>query len=209
MLMNNRRWQVVGEAADAPDAIQSAQALRPDVILLDVELGALNGIETARRILAVDPGSKILFVSAHRSWDIAGAALSTGARGYLLKSDAGHELLPALETVVRGGRFISAGLLGHDLDTQRTLAGHHRPRCHEAAFYAEDTSMLDGLAQFAAAALNVGKSAVVVITERRRARFDERLQAKGVDIDLAISEGRYIPLDVAEMSFGDHDRWLA
>jgi CheY-like chemotaxis protein len=200
MLMNDRRWQVVGEAADAPDAIQSVQALRPDVILLDVELGVLNGIEAARRILAVDPDSKILFVSAHRSWDIAGAALSTGARGYLLKSDAGHELFPALETVVRGGRFISARLLGRPLDPlQRTSPGHDRPRSHEAALYPDDTFLLDGLAQFAGTALDVGKSVLVVITEARRAGIDERLRAQGIDIDLAINEGRYIPMDVAEM----------
>ena len=59
--------------------------------------------------------------------------------------------------------------------------------------------MLDGLARFAGTALEAGKSACVVITERRRAAIDERLRAQGVDVDLALDEGRYIPLDVAEM----------
>jgi hypothetical protein len=59
--------------------------------------------------------------------------------------------------------------------------------------------MLDGLAQFAVAALNAGKSAIVAITKPRRARLDERMRARGIDLDLAIDEGRYLPLDVADM----------
>ena len=121
MLTNSPRWQVVGEAADHLEAIRNVDALRPDLMLLDVELGARNGIDTATEILAADPDAKILFVSAHRSWDIAGAALTTGARGYLLKLDAGHELLTAMETIGLGGRFISAGLLGRAFDTSQTL----------------------------------------------------------------------------------------
>ncbi len=199
MLANSPQWQVVGEAADATDAIRQADALRPDLILLDVELGARNGIDTARDIVAADPDAKILFVSAHRSWDIAGAALTTGARGYLVKLDAGHELLTALETVARGGRFISARLLGRTLDTSQTLTGHDRPRCHEAAFYADEAPMVDSLARFAATALTSGKTAIVVITAQHRAELDARMRARGVDIDAAIRERTYLPTDAFEM----------
>ena len=199
LLANSPQWQVVGEAADALDAIRHADALRPDLILLDVELGARNGIDAAREIVAADPDAKILFVSAHRSWDIAGAALTTGARGYLLKLDAGQELLTALETVGRGRRFISARLLGRTIDTSPPLAGYDRPRCHEAAFYDDDVSMLDGLARFAAASLTSGQTVVVVITAQRRAELEAKMRARGIDIDLAIREQKYLPLDVLEM----------
>ena len=198
MLMNLPQWQVVGEAANAVEAIRNADALRPDLILLDVELGACNGIDTARTIVATDPDAKILFVSAHRSWDIVGAALTTGARGYLVKPDAGRELLTAMETVGRGGRFISAGLFGRALDTPPTLAGHDRPRCHEAAFYVDDASMLDGLARFAGTALKSGKTTIVGITAQRQAELDAKVRARGIDIDLAIREGKYLRMDVLE-----------
>src|SRR5436190_19108717 len=105
-LRPSAHWHIVGEAADGPDAIEKAVALRPDLILLDVGLSTLNGIETARRILAHDSNLRILYVSEHRSWDIAEAALGTGARGYICKSDSGRELLPAMDAIVDGRRFV-------------------------------------------------------------------------------------------------------
>ena len=106
-LEENSRWQIVGEAVDGPDAIEKAANLRPDLILLDVGLPTLNGIEAARRILAHDPNLKILFVSEHQSWEIAEAALCTGARGYICKSDSGRELSPAMDAIIDGGRFVA------------------------------------------------------------------------------------------------------
>ena len=101
----------VGEASDGDAAVRLAHAHKPDLILLDVGLPALNGLEAARRILARDPGSRILFLTEH-SPDIVEAALAIGARGYLLKTDLALNLLPAMETVVNGGRFLSARLGG-------------------------------------------------------------------------------------------------
>jgi DNA-binding NarL/FixJ family response regulator len=114
-LQASPRWQAVGEAADGLDAVQKAQALQPDLILLDVGLPELNGIEAARRILAVDPVRRILFLSENRSWDIVEAALGVGGPGYVLKSDAGRDLLSAMEAVVEGQRFISRSLTGRGL----------------------------------------------------------------------------------------------
>jgi DNA-binding NarL/FixJ family response regulator len=107
--------QIIGEASDGLEAVRKAEELRPDLILLDVGLPSLNGIEAARRIQVVSPTSKILFVSQNRSPDIAEEALSTGAGGYVVKSDAGGELLPAVKAVLEGKRFISASLAGHFL----------------------------------------------------------------------------------------------
>jgi DNA-binding NarL/FixJ family response regulator len=87
----------------------------PPEILLDIGLPTLNGIEAARRIRERAPTSKILSVSENRSPDTAEAALSTGAGGYLVKSDAASELLPAVRAVLEGKRFVSGSLAGHFL----------------------------------------------------------------------------------------------
>jgi DNA-binding NarL/FixJ family response regulator len=101
---------VIGLVADGMEAVQKAEQLRPDLILLDIGLPTLNGIEAASRIEKVCPTSKILFVSENRSPDLIRAALSNGAVGYLVKSDAGSELVPAMKAVFEGKRFISASL---------------------------------------------------------------------------------------------------
>ena len=103
----HQRMCVVGEAADGLDAVEKAQGLQPDVILLDIGLPTLNGIEAASRITKVAPSAKILFVTQNSDADVVKRALSNGAMGYVLKADAKRELLPAIETVFQGGRFIS------------------------------------------------------------------------------------------------------
>ena len=100
--------QIIGEVTDGLEAVQKAQQLKPDLILLDIGLPTLNGIEAARRIRDLSPKSKILFVSANRSWDIVEEALRAGAGGYVVKSDAAGELLPAVNAVLGGKRFVSA-----------------------------------------------------------------------------------------------------
>jgi DNA-binding NarL/FixJ family response regulator len=91
------------------------KALQQDLILLDIGLPTLNGIKAARQIREVSPTSKILFMTENRSTDIAEEALNTGAGGYVVKSDANSELLPAIKAVLEGKRFISASLARHFL----------------------------------------------------------------------------------------------
>jgi len=102
--------ELVGETADGLEAVHKVEQLQPDLILLDIGLPRLNGIEAARRICQCAPKSKILFFSENRLRDIAQAALATGARGYVLKSDAASELLPAVRAVVHGKHFVSGSL---------------------------------------------------------------------------------------------------
>ena len=116
-LQKQPELQVIGEVSDGLEAVQKAEELQPDLVLLDIGLPTLNGIEAARRIRKVSPASRILFVSENRSADIAEEALSTGASGYVVKSDTGSELLPAVKAVLEGKRFISASLAGHFLVT--------------------------------------------------------------------------------------------
>jgi DNA-binding NarL/FixJ family response regulator len=112
MLGQQPELEVIGQVSDGLEAVRQAQKLQPDLILLDIGLPTLNGIEAARRIREISPTSKILFVSQNRSPDIAEEALSTGADGYVVKTDGASELLAAVKAVLEGKRFVSASLGG-------------------------------------------------------------------------------------------------
>jgi DNA-binding NarL/FixJ family response regulator len=99
--------RVVAQVADGLQALGAVERHRPDLVMLDIGLPGLNGIEVARRMLPLYPDSRILFVSQETSEDVVAEALSTGAIGYLLKSDAGAELLVALNSVLLGKKFMS------------------------------------------------------------------------------------------------------
>jgi len=114
-LLAHEELQVVGELGDGSIAIQTAEELQPDLVLLDIGLPTLNGIEAALSIREVSPTAKILFVSENRSPEITQAALGTGARGYVVKSQAASELLPAVRAVLEGKRFTSTSLAGQFL----------------------------------------------------------------------------------------------
>ena len=105
-------WQIICDVSDGLDAVQKTGELQPDLILLDIGLPTLNGIEVARQAQNLAPNVKILFLSENRSPDVVTAALSTGASGYLLKSGAGSHLLPAIETILQGKRFLDPRLAG-------------------------------------------------------------------------------------------------
>jgi len=98
--------QVAGEASDGLEAVQKAAELKPDLILLDIALPTLNGIEAARQIRKLVPESKIIFLRQESSADVVQAALSLGACGYVVKANAGRELPAAVETVISGMKFV-------------------------------------------------------------------------------------------------------
>ncbi len=99
-------WQIICEASDGVEAVQKTKELQPDLILLDIGLPKLNGIEAARQIRAIAPRTRILFVSAILDLDVMQEALCAGAQGYVLKSEAADDLLPAVEAVIAGKQFV-------------------------------------------------------------------------------------------------------
>ena len=99
--------QVVGEASDGLEAIQKAVELRPDLILLDIGLPSLNGIEVARQMRSLVPESKIIFLTQASSADVVQKALNVGARGYVTKNMLLADLFAAVETVLSGMTFVS------------------------------------------------------------------------------------------------------
>ena len=107
-LEKRRELQVICEVSDGLEAVQKAEELKPDLILLDIGLPALNGIEAARRIRNLVPEAKIIFVSQESSADVMQEALSLGAWGYVVKTRAGSDLLPAVEAVLLEKQFVSS-----------------------------------------------------------------------------------------------------
>ncbi|HXN18030.1 MAG TPA: response regulator transcription factor [Candidatus Binatus sp.] len=94
--------EVIGEVSDGLEAVQKAQELKPDLILMDIGLPSLSGIEAARRIRNLVPEAKVVFLSQESSADIIQMALNTGASGYVVKVNAEHELLRTVRTAIFG-----------------------------------------------------------------------------------------------------------
>jgi DNA-binding NarL/FixJ family response regulator len=111
VLCSDASLDVVWEAADGEEAVRRAAEFHPAIILLDITLPGMSGIQAARRIRIVSPDSRIIFLSQHDSVQIAKDALSVGAQGYVVKSDAGRDLLSAIQAVHEGGQFVSRTLV--------------------------------------------------------------------------------------------------
>src|SRR5204863_2400387 len=154
--------RIVGEASDGSEAVQKAEELQPDLILLDIGLPKLSGIQAARTIRELFPKIKILFASVHRHSDIVEAALRTGAEGYIVKTDAARELLPAIEAILQGERFVSPslgiknGVRSTDAevpgdDSQRRIEAPLPPQNirirHEVEFFLNDVAFVDGFSR--------------------------------------------------------------
>jgi DNA-binding NarL/FixJ family response regulator len=100
--------QIIGEASDGLEAVQKAAELQPGLIVLDIGLPSLNGIEAARRIRKLSPNSTILFLSQESSADVVQEALCSGALGFVIKAHAAGDLLVAVEAVLRQDQFVSS-----------------------------------------------------------------------------------------------------
>jgi DNA-binding NarL/FixJ family response regulator len=103
--------EIVCEAVNGEEAVEKAREMHPDVILLDISLPGISGIEAARRIRQVSPESRIVFVSQHDSIRMAKDALGVGGCGYVVKSDAGRDLLAAIDAAHAGRMFVSRTLV--------------------------------------------------------------------------------------------------
>jgi two-component system response regulator NreC len=100
-------WEFCGEAENGKEAIRLADELKPEVIIMDVSMPGLNGIEATRAIRKTQPNVKIVLLTLHESAELLRSAFRAGARGYLLKTDAEQELVKALTVVVGEGAYIS------------------------------------------------------------------------------------------------------
>jgi len=116
-------WQVCGEATNGREAIEKVNRLKPDIVIMDLNMPELNGLEATRHIRKDLPQTEVLILTLHESEQMMRQALDAGARGYVLKSDAGSELLAAVESVRRHRRFLSSRA-SQMLGEASTLATH-------------------------------------------------------------------------------------
>lgn len=107
VLESHPGWEVCGEAKDGRESVELAAATKPDVVLLDIGMPNLNGLEAARQILAVAPDTAILILTMHDSDSVIREVLRAGARGFLLKTDAGRDLVAAVEALQRQRTFFT------------------------------------------------------------------------------------------------------
>jgi len=110
ILAKNEDLRVICEVSDGQEAIHKAEELKPDLILMDIGLPTLNGIDATRQIRHLAPDSKIIFVTQESDTDLVQEALSLGAWGYVLKTRAGTDLEAAVKAVLEGRRFLSSKL---------------------------------------------------------------------------------------------------
>ena len=109
-------WVVAGEASNGRDAVELAAALKPDLVVLDLTMPELNGLEAARKIISVNPAARVLILTAHESEQLVREVLSAGAQGYVLKSDAGRILIAALQALLDGRSFFTSNVARMVLD---------------------------------------------------------------------------------------------
>jgi DNA-binding NarL/FixJ family response regulator len=114
-------WEVCAEAKDGREAVEAASKLKPDVLLLDIGMPNLNGLDAARQILAAMPDARILILTIHDSEQVVREVLAAGARGFLLKSDAGRDLLAAVDALQHRRTFFTPKI------AQMMLDGYLRP----------------------------------------------------------------------------------
>jgi DNA-binding NarL/FixJ family response regulator len=115
-------WEICGEARDGREAVECATKLKPDVFLLDIGMPNLNGLDAARQILAMNPEARILILTVHDSEQTVREVLAVGARGFLLKSDAGRDLVAAVEALQQRRTFFTSRV------AQMMLDGYLRPQ---------------------------------------------------------------------------------
>jgi two-component system nitrate/nitrite response regulator NarL len=187
-LQRRAEFQTI-EAADGLEAVRKAETLQPDLILLDLNLPTLHGFEVAKQIRKLAPHARLLFMSQESSPDIVREALRLGAGGYIQKVSAATDLLPAIDAVLAGQRFVSRSLAFSEPTDAPA------PRRHEILFCSDDAAVVEGFTRYVAAALNAADAAIVLVTESHRTRILQELRTRGVDIDGAFERGTCVSFD--------------
>lgn len=139
VLEARRDWEVVGEAVTGRDAVKKVEELKPDVVVMDISMPELNGLEAVRQIVKIAPRIEVLVLTMHESESLVRDVLEAGARGYLLKSDASRQLITAIEALLAHKPFLTSkvnelilsGYLGGKPPKGETSAGKLTPRERE------------------------------------------------------------------------------
>ena len=185
VLQSESGFEVVGEADDGADAVAKASSVHPDVILMDVQMPKMNGLESTRRILATHPDAKILMLTMYEEDEFVFEAVKCGALGYLLKTVEPRDLFEALRSVVRGEAPLSSGLAlklmrefarqAHEPPVPAQARDALSPREHEILTLVADGKSNKDIATALGIAENTVKNCVKTILEKLH--LENRVQA--------------------------------
>jgi DNA-binding NarL/FixJ family response regulator len=182
LLESQPGWEVCGEASNGRTAVEMSRALVPDIVVMDVSMPELNGFEATRQILAKQPKVEILALSMHESQQMVNEVLDAGARGYVLKSAAGSDLVAAVEALCRHDYFFSArlGAVAKNVDQVASDRPRKRPK-NPGALTRREREILQLLAEGCANKLVGSRLEISVKTvETHRARIMRKLKADSV-----------------------------
>ena len=142
-------WEVMDEATNGLEAVEKAEQCKPDVVLMDISMPELNGLEAAFRIRRKMPGVEVLFLTMHQSEQIIREGIEAGGRGFLLKTDAGRELVPAVRTVSQHKSFFSPTIraMGFGASDARTLHGARKDRAQTGELTSRERQVVQLLAE--------------------------------------------------------------
>jgi DNA-binding NarL/FixJ family response regulator len=193
LLESDPEWKVCGEATNGREAVEQAKRLRPDVVLLDMTMPELNGLEATRRILKDAPETQVLVLTTHQSDELADEVRRAGAKGIVLKSNAQETLAAAIESL----RKMAIHLAG-------SVVGRHR---HIGAFFFSEAERYRVLAPFVAEGLAQGEKAFHIIKPGREHHI-RWLQEAGIDVDRAQAprQAEFVPWEDAPLRQGHFDQ---
>ena len=181
-------FDVVAAVRDGAQAVDAALRLAPDVIVLDIAMPGLNGLQTAAGIRATQPSAPIVFLSNHAGDDFVMAAMSRGARGFVAKARMSADLLLAVELALEGRQFVpSASVL-----PLWPRPSDHR---HDLQLYDGDEGFVDAAFNFFESALRMGDAIVAVARPQCLALLNRMFAASGHDVQGLVSSGRYASMD--------------
>jgi DNA-binding NarL/FixJ family response regulator len=181
LLESHEGWEVCGEATTGRDAVEQSRRLRPDVVVMDLSLPELNGLDATRQILKDAPDIEVLVLTMHHSEELARDLLQAGARGYVLKSDADQNLIAAVESLGQHKPFLTSTVTDFVLGDYRRLAVSRDDREAHAAVTQREREIIQLLAEGRSnkeAASILGISVKTI--ETHRANIMHKLQLRSV-----------------------------
>ena len=147
LLESQPGWEISGEATNGREAVALAKRLQPDVVVMDLSLPELNGLDASRQILKESPRSEILVLTMHHSEELAREVLQAGARGYVLKSDADQSLIAAVESLRQHKPFLTSTVTEFVLDDYTRRAETHGDRAAHTAVTQREREIIQLLAE--------------------------------------------------------------
>jgi len=208
-LLQRKELELVGVAGDGLEAVEKCRELQPDIVLMDIGLPRLNGLDAARRILAEFPQCRIVFLTQEHAPEILEEALKLGASGYVLKTRAARDLFPAMQTARHGPPFVSSDGVSRTVAqpaatssrgntvTQPAPAFTHS---HEVHIYPDEEFFVAGLASFITRSLSAQKAVLAFFTEQRGQKILAAVERSGIDVKALVAEGRFVLRQVSDLA---------